>query len=261
MRNSLKAVYKMMQATQNDVPIEKQFVNELKRSIEISDKKDSKPPSQTYKPSSMQCMRNMYYQRVGAPKGGESTAVLIGICESGTDRHERVQAAVSRMRDNGFDCDYIDVSDYVTSRNLDYLEIVGKCGNETKLYDASLAMSFMCDGIIRYKNKYYILEIKTESNHKWLDRKGVADEHKRQAAAYSLAFGLDSVLFLYISRDMCDMKAFMYVVSQEEKDRVKSDIELCELYVNKGEVPPKDENVPRKACTYCAYKSLCQAEV
>ena len=259
-RNSLKSVCRLIQSTQQDIPIEKQFVADLKRSIELNDQKDARKPSMTYKPSSMNCIRNMYYQRIGADGESESSAVLVGICESGSDRHERVQAAVSRMKENGIDCEYIDVAEFVRQRNLEHLEIVSKQGYETKLFHKLLQMSFLCDGIIRYKGKYYILEIKTESIHKWLDRKDVAEEHKNQATAYSLSFNLDNVIFLYINRDNCDMKPFMYNVSEDSKDYLVNRINTCEGYVQSQKVPPKPLDVSKKACSYCNYKKQCQKD-
>ena len=47
------------------------------------------------------------------------------------------------------------------------LEIVGQSGMECKLYHKKLNMSFMCDGIIKYKSKYFIFEFKTETANKW----------------------------------------------------------------------------------------------
>ena len=65
-RNSLKNVFRLIEQTQVEVPIEQQFLADLERSIEIQSKKDSRVPSQTYKPSSMHCIRNMYFQVTGA---------------------------------------------------------------------------------------------------------------------------------------------------------------------------------------------------
>lgn len=259
-RNSLKSVCRLIQSIKEEIPIEEQFLNDLKRSIELNDQKDSRKPSQTYKPSSMLCMRQMYYQRVGIEPENESNAVLVGICESGTDRHERIQNAVSRMKENGIDCEYIDVAKFVKQRNIKDIDVVCKQGNETKLFYKSLKMSFLCDGIIRYKNKYYILEIKTESINKWYDRQGVAEEHKTQATAYSYALGLDNVIFLYINRDMCDMKAFMFTPSCESKQAMVDRIMTCENHINTNSVPSKEKDIPKKACQYCNYKRQCKID-
>lgn len=266
-RKSLKSVMNMLDAINEEIPVEQMFVNDLKRSIELNDVKDAIPGSKSYKPSSMNCIRQSYYFLTDA-KGDdwEPNSISVGICESGSDRHERIQKAVLRMQENGIDCEYVDVSQFVLTRNLDHLEIVqypsfvlGKF--ETKLYYKDLNMSFLCDGIVKYHNHYYILEIKTETSSKFFSRKDVDPSHYNQATAYSLAFGIDEVLFLYECRDNCDKKCFLFKVTDRmRKDLVKY-IKTCDKYIEKKEVPPKPEEVSKKACSYCGYKNKCKEDM
>lgn len=261
-RQSLKNVLRMIDEANQSVPVEQSFLADLKRSIELTEEQNARQPSQTYKPSSMQCIRNMYYQVVGAERDkSKANATLIGICESGTDRHERIQNAVENMKNHGIDCEYIDVAEFVKSRELSDLEIKDKKGNETHLYSKSLNMSFLCDGIIRYKGVYYVLEIKTESIYKWQSRQGVAEEHLTQGTAYATVFNIPNVIFLYINRDNTDMKAYMLEVDAKMRYEFKEQIAKCNEYVNSNTVPPKPENVSKKACMYCNYSSLCKKEV
>ena len=260
-RNSLKNVMRLIETAKETLPPEQDFLNDLKRSIELTADKGSKLPSKTYKPSGMNCIRASYYQLMGVqPDESSSSYSLIGICNSGTDIHVRIQTAVEQMKDNGMDCEYVDVAEFVKNRNLDYLNIVSKNGMETKLYHKKLNMSFMCDGIIRYKNHYYILELKTESSYKFMNRKDVDPSHYNQGTAYSLAFGLDQVLFVYINRDVLDMKAFMFNVTGEMKEGLVGYIEDCDGYVSRMIVPPKPENVTKKACNYCGYRNQCRKD-
>lgn len=257
-RNSLKAVMKAIEKANTEVPIEQQFLDDLKRSIELEDMKNARKPSATYSPSGMGCIRAMYYKRSGIDVAGENSYSMIGICESGTDRHERIQNAISRMKDNGFDCEYVDVADYVKSRGLDlYLDIVDKCGNETKLFDKIRNVSFLCDGIIKYQGKYYIVEFKTEASFKWRDRNGVDPKHYNQAITYSLELQLDSVIFVYINRDVIDYKSYLFNVSESDRERIRALIDTCENYVINKELPPLPEDACNKKCMYCAYKDLC----
>ena len=264
MRNSLKNVCKLLQQATETVPAETSFLSDLKRSIELSDKKNSRPPSQTYKPSSMKCIRNMYYQVTGAQRDdGDTPYTLVGICNSGSDIHQRIQQAVLDMKENGIDCEYVNVADYVRSRGLEYLEIVegpdfanGKY--ETKLYHKTLNMSFLCDGIIRYRGRYYILELKTEASFKFLERSGVDKSHYAQGTAYSIAFGISDVIFVYISRDMLDMKSYMFTPTDDMKQDLLGKIANCDDYVKQGVVPPKPTDLPQKVCTYCDYRDLCK---
>ena len=258
-RNALKNIIRMVEATQTELPAETMFLNDLQRSIELDNAKGSRPPSQTYKPSSMNCIRNMWYQVTGAEQDpSDTTYSFVGICNSGSDIHERVQGYVSGMKENGIDCEYINVADYVKSRNLTDIEIVGQQGMETKLYHKTLNMSFLCDGIIRYRGKYYILELKTEASFKWNERKNVDPKHYNQGIAYSIAFGLDNVIFVYISRDVLSMKAYMFEVTDDMRMTLIGKIEECDEYVKNMKTPPKPENVIRSVCSYCNYKSLCE---
>jgi hypothetical protein len=65
-RNSLKGVCKLIDQANEKLSPEQSFLADLKRSIEMTADEERRKPSQTYKPSSMKCIRNMYYQRTGA---------------------------------------------------------------------------------------------------------------------------------------------------------------------------------------------------
>ena len=261
-RDTLKSVCRLINQANESLSPEQSFLNDLKRSIELTDEKNRRKPSQTYKPSSMNCLRGMYYQVIGAePDVEPSSYCMVGICNSGSDIHIRIQQAVESMKDNGIDCEYIDVAEYVTSRNLDYLDIVSKSGMETKLYHKDLNMSFLCDGIIRYRNHYYILELKTEASFKWTNRSDVDPSHYNQATAYSIAFKLPEVMFVYINRDELDMKSYLFRPTDEMKQNLIGRITECDGYVTRQICPPKPENVTKKSCSYCAYRTRCGKEV
>lgn len=256
---ALLNVLNLVDAAKEELPIEQQFLSDLKASIEKQDEVNARKPSKSYKPSSLHCIRNMYFQVTGAEIASErATSELVGICESGTDRHDRIQKAVMAMKDTGIDCEYVNVADFVHERELTDLEVVSQQGNETKLFNTKLNISFLCDGIIKYKGKYYILEIKTETSNKFWDRHDVNPDHILQGTAYSVNLGLDDVLFLYECRDNCAKKTFMLHVTDEMKMDLIGKITECDGYVNRLIAPPKPENVSKKACTYCSYSNLCK---
>ena len=266
-RNSLKSVMKLIDAEMNELPVEQAFLNDLCRSIEITDEKGWSPGSKTYKPSGMNCIRQSYYVITGAEcDKAEASNIMVGICESGSDRHLRIQRAVLGMKENNMDCEYINVADFVRRRGLDeYLNIVRepnfeKGEFETKLYHKTLNMSFLCDGIIKYKNHYYILEIKTENSTKFFARKEVDPSHYNQATAYSIAFGIDEVLFIYECRDNCTKKAFLFNVTDEMKQNLAGYIAECDSYIDKHKTPPIPVDVAKKTCSFCSYKGRCKAD-
>ena len=261
-RTALKNVIRLIDTANETVSAEQKFLADLKRSIELDDEKGGRLPSKTYKPSGMNCIRQSFYQIVGKqPDEAKSNYTMVGICNSGTDIHVRVQTSVAGMKNNNMDCEYIDVADFVKQRNLTDLEIVSQNGMETKLYHKRLNMSFMCDGIIKFENHYYILELKTESSYKFMNRKGVDISHYKQGTAYSLALGLDEVIFVYINRDIFDMKAFMFTVTDDMKQSLIEYIEECDSYVKRLIVPPKPDDVAKKTCQYCGYRKTCQKDV
>lgn len=253
-----RGIFKLIDIANDSLPVEQAFLEDLKISI-VKDKVKHKP-STYYKPSSMVCIRNMYYQRTGTELGASnSTSELEGILESGSDRHERIQQAIINMKKNGFPCEYIDVETFVKSRNLDDIKIVGKNGIETKCLNTKYDISFLTDGIIKYRDHYYVLEIKTETSNKHWRREEPEDNHKTQATAYSLSFGINDVIFLYENRDNCSKKTFLIRVTPEMKmERVVGKIESCEGYVKRGIVPPKCED--KKACQYCNYLNQCRKD-
>lgn len=264
-KTSLKSLLSLVGEAENSSPIADSFLNQLIQSIEKTANKNTYVPSTHYKPSSMNCIRNMYYQQMRTPLDKDIKSYnLIAIGESGTDRHERIQCAVAQMRENGFDCDYVDVAQYIKQQqemgNLCDVVIKGKRGVETQLYNAALDLSFLCDGIICFKGKYYILEIKTEASKKWINRKDVDEAHQRQATAYSISLGIDDVLFIYENRDICEKKAFMYHVSDKQKEKLICLIQTCDEYLDMCIVPPKPLNITTKICQYCAYRSKCRKD-
>lgn len=258
-KQSLKNVHALIAAATKSLPVEEAFVADLEAAIEKYDLSNAREPSQCYKPSSMHCIRNMYFQIIGQEQDHErSTACLIGIGESGTDRHERIQRAVDNMKKSGIDCEYIDVAQYIADNHLDHLEVVKRSGMEVKLRHKTLNISFLCDGIIKYKGEYFILEIKTESIYKWQVRTDVAEEHVIQGTTYSACFGINNVLFLYENRDNCSKKAYvLHVTDDMKQDKVVSRIEECDGYVGRLIVPPKPTDVSKKTCGYCKYKTAC----
>ena len=262
-RESLKNICRLIDSAQQKVPPEVDFLGDLKRSIEVDNARDSRAPSKTYKPSSMNCIRNMYYQVIGTPQDdGYMPYTLVGICNSGSDIHERIQKAVNNMKENGFDCEYVNVADYIRERPelAEDIEIVSQQGMETKLYHKKLNMSFLCDGIIKYKGEYYILELKTESSMKFNMRKGVDPKHYKQGTAYSTALKIPKVLFVYISRDVLDMKSFMFRPTDDMRDEFTGNIAICNEWVAKETPPPKPEGLPRNVCEYCSYRETCRKD-
>lgn len=235
-------------------------------------------PSIYYKPSSMICLRQMFFTRKGVtPEDEAKSPSFIGICESGSDRHDRIQRVLDQMKQLGMEFEYIDVETYVKEHNLADIEILSKKGMETHCFNKRYNISFFTDGIIKYipENKYFIFEYKTEVSQKFAKRDEEELVHRTQAAAYALSFGIEDTLFVYEDRNFCNKKSFHYNVTEEDKqEKVIKKIKTCEKYLKEDKVPPKVTNKDidptfiggqdrltgpsAKICQYCKYKGECQ---
>lgn len=256
----LKQIARLIKQSTVEKEIEDQFIDDLSETISRLDSKDGRKPSQTYKPSSLGgCKRNMYFQVVGADadKNEPSQAGFVGICESGSNRHEDLQTWISRMNEAGFDCEWVDVAEFIEMRKPAGTIVKSKIGMETKCYNEILNISFLCDGVVRYRGKYYIVEIKTEDHFKFSQRVSIVDKHIVQGTAYSTCLGIDDIIFIYENRNYCTKKPFMLHVTPEMKQlHVLDEINEVEEYRQKSTVPPKSTN--SKDCYYCNYKQSCR---
>ncbi len=262
-RQSLKNVSRLINLANDDkTGVAENFLEDYKRSIELTEEKYTGLPSPTFKPSSLNCKRNCYYQIMQVqPDSGHTSFNMVGICNSGTDIHVRVQTAVMQMKENNIDCEWIDVEEYIKEKWLDYLIVREKKGTETKLYDTRYGtyISFMCDGIIKYKGKYYILEIKTESSNKWYPRENVDPKHYQQAISYSNSFGIDTVLFMYVDRDLLNVKCYEFVVNDSMRSELVHFLKDVQGYVERQIVPPKGD-IKATVCRYCPYSTQCKKD-
>jgi len=136
--------------------------------------------SRSFKPSSSKCERNMWYQLHGtSPEERSTSSALVRIGENGTDSHVRVQNYLIKMSENASAVwEYYDVERYIKEHDLD-LEVLGKNGVETKIYDKVNNIRFQTDGILynRVTNLFYVFEFKTETSLKWDKREGVDPVH------------------------------------------------------------------------------------
>lgn len=256
---SLKNIHNLIKAASEQIPAHEAFLNDLVSTICKCE--ETRKASQTYKPSSLICLRNMYYQIMGAEPNKEiKDECLIGMADIGSHRHEFLQRHVTKMKEIGIDCEWVDIEQYV-EQNCKELgtTVISKQGYEYKCYNSKYNMSFLCDGIIKYKGTYYILEIKTEGSYKWSKRVDVDEKHIPQACCYSLCFGIDRVLFVYESRDNCMKKSYLFKPTQHQlEEQVINKISKCEEYVKDCVAPPKSEN--KRICAYCNYSELCKKE-
>lgn len=240
------------------VSVEDAFLKRYEEAVRRQEERERQPvPTDYYRPSSMYgCERMLFFMRVygGAGKRDEMEVNLIEICNSGTDRHLRIQHLVEDME--GVTC--LDLEDVVKEArqkgintefvgwNEDHTE--GRCKNE------DLSIWFQPDGVINFMGKDMILEIKTESTYQHSSRFEPKMDHKYQATCYGMGLGLDYVLFFYEDRNFCGKKPYLWKITDEMREAVTNKIHNVNRALLNGIPPVKDES----KCTYCQYKTECK---
>lgn len=260
---SRKKLIGLIQASVAEQPINKKFLTDVMMSIERMEFRGRRKPSPWYKPSSMNCMRNMYFTRIEAQRDEvHREYVNVGMADTGTRRHEAIQDVLLFMNETS-DWEYIDVAAYVEKKQAEgkcrSLVVKGRAGAETHLIDKALCLSFRCDGILKYKptSEYFLFEFKNQASFKYMGKVAVDKEHHNQVVCYCTALDLDKALVLYENRDVCSLECpELFIVTDDMKNKLIADIMECEQYVSKLIPPAKCENT--KACRWCDYKSACK---
>lgn len=227
------------------------FKEDLILSIEESN--TDYQPKANYTPSNLKCIRNMWYKMKGFKADPDKVGYQgIGIRDSGTSRHLSLQKVVKSSKF----CDFLDVSEYIIANNLDYLTVSYKTEYETHLKDSRYNLSFLVDGLVKYKDKIYILEIKTENSNKFYNQLEVQEDHLNQISCYSLSLNIDKALFVYENRDTLELKVYELDITDDMRYKVINLISTCNEYLALNKVPPKSTN--SSDCNYCRYKSICK---
>ena len=93
--------------------------------------------------------------------------------------------------------------------------------------------------------------------------KGVSEEHRVQAIAYSILFGVDECIFTYesVAKDgwtkgeeaKIDLRTFYIKITEEDRKELLDRLsEIAKQYYN-NEIPAKEDK-----CFFCVYKNACE---
>ncbi|MDK0636866.1 PD-(D/E)XK nuclease family protein [Clostridium perfringens] len=131
------------------------------------------------------------------------------------------------------------------------------------------AINGMCDGILEYKpdGSKVLFEFKTKSTTigcvGTYKLKGVQDEHRTQAIAYSLLFGVDEVVFMYesVAKDgwtkgaeaKVDFRTFYVKVTEEDRQQLLDKFSEVAKDFYEKKIPEKEDK-----CFFCVYKEACE---
>lgn len=249
-----------------EIPITEQFLKHLQEGILSYSKSHEHNPSNWYKPSSLNCLRQMYYMRKGYEQEElEESYNGIGMADTGTRRHESIQEVLLWLNTQP-DCKfiYVDVEDYISKKHeegkLLHIEVQGKKGAETLLVDHQLNTRFMCDGLIYCveQDLYSIFEFKNQISFKYKNKKYVDTEHEFQVTSYCTSLDTKDAFVLYENRDTCLLNIpEHFKATKKRKETLQKRIELCEECVSNNTVPDAEET---KHCKWCRYKNQCKKD-
>lgn len=247
---------------------EDKFLANYNKALEQKSKKtEQKTPFNYTRPSSLgKCPREIYYMRNQQPQEKESNTEwrynLLGILESGTDRHERIQATLQEMETMGIlkNIDIEQATERARSRGVN-TEFVGwnEDRTEGRCKNNDYGIYFQPDGLLEYEGKTILFEIKTCSHFKFQKlkkQKKPFEEHLYQATAYALGLDVDQVLFFYEERGFTAHRLFLVDITKEMKQTVIDKLKYLDHCVKNEELPRAETD----KCQYCKYKTLCASD-
>lgn len=221
--------------------------------------KNAEPANKTFAPSSFRCNRRSWFRLRGVqpdtPKTFDRT--LSFAADIGTACHRIIQ---TNLRD-ALGEDWIAVKDYLAANPIPYeykLEDSDD-GLETKVEIMNPPLRFACDGIIKWKGEYYLLEIKTSEFTSWDDLTDPKSEHVDQIKCYASILGIHKILTIYQDRQYGGIKSYEMFVSDADMKSVKDRFKYVQDMVEANLAP---EALPKgdKWCTpsMCPYHKKCR---
>lgn len=267
-RKAGNSVVKTIKAVQRSQPVHQKFLSDLCHAIEEHDKASRRKSSKYYKPSSMTCMRQMYYQRTGAQRDDRKQGYeYIGMADTGSRRHEAIQEVLLEMKKMGFPWKYWDIEEFLKqhrwpNNQCKNLKVVRKDGAETLLRDEVLHVSFRTDGVLEdlsdtTGDPFYLFEFKNQTSIQAAGKTSVDEKHYSQIDTYGMELLLNKALVLYENRDRCTLfLPELYMIPDTAKESRTALLMEAEGYVERA-IPPPKPPITKGLCTFCDYKDQC----
>lgn len=213
------------------------------------------PKAQTFAPSSFRCARKCWFRLRGVETDMLTTPDLIlnFKAEVGTARHLVIQSNLKAALGS----DWLDVEEFLSDHPIPYEYVLTKNGLETLVEIKNPPVRFACDGIIRWNDKIYLLEIKTADYDSWNSLTDWKAEHKDQIKCYSSLLHIPNILVIYEDRQYGGMKCYEEFVNDLESQAVLERMSYIQQMVEYNLAP---ERVPdgNYICNNCEYRLKCK---
>lgn len=217
------------------------------------------PSRKTFAPSSFRCKRIQWFRLRGVQPDKPKTAdaVLDFTAVVGTALHRMIQ---ENLKDALGDR-WIDVPTYIQKYVPNPDKYTCKPSTDSLETLVSLSdppVSFSCDGIIRWKDEFILLEIKSSEFASWSDLTDPKPQHVDQTKCYCALLNLHRTFFLYIDRQYGGLKCYDVRYPEDVTSKVWSDmkdVHDAAIYHLCPDPLPKGDSWCTEA--YCKYYKKC----
>lgn len=213
-------------------------------------------PHKTFAPSSARCLRRSWFRIRGVqPDTPKPDKVLNFTAQIGEACHKIIQQNLKEALGD----DWISPRAYLAEHPLKYKYELEEGEYETKISIDYPPFRFACDGIIRYKGKYYLLEIKTSEFSSFDKLTDPKPHHIAQVKYYCALLGIRDVLFIYQDRQYGDLKCYELHFSDSDIDGVLDEINYV-LEMVAANLPPEKLPTGDAWCapSQCPYYNVCK---
>lgn len=224
------------------------------------------PSSRTFAPSSFRCDRKSWFRL----KGSEPDRIDLDIpmqftAMVGTACHHNIQSRLIRLSNSLEETStsanifkWIEVEDYLRDNPIPYKYKLKKNGFETEVEILEpFPVKFACDGIIYWKGKYFLLEIKTSELSSFSKLSSYKEYHRDQIVCYCTMLGIHDVFVVYQERQFGSMKCFTFHVNDREMRDVTDRMQYVMSCVEDN-IAPTPLAVGDPFCSGCVYAKKCR---
>ena len=218
---------------------------------------ETRQPSMTFAPSSIRCKRISWFRLRGvAPEQEvEVDRSFNFTAKIGTACHRIIQEQLAEQLGD----DWLDVEEYLNSMERPYKYTCTKSGMETNVEIEEPAIKFSPDGLLRFKDKIYLLEIKTSEYGSFNELEAPKPHHIDQIKCYATLLNVKDVLVLYQDRQYGGMKCYELHISAGDMQMVWDMFKEVQDCV-KNNIPPARLPKGDKWCSpsRCRYFNKCK---
>lgn len=214
----------------------------------------TQPHKQVFAPSSAYCDRKIWFRFRGVnPDTPTSTDYYNEFVKMiGDACHIYIQSLLKETLGE----DWIDVGEYLKGINTPYEYTTEVDGYETHVAINDPPICFSVDGIIKYRGKLYLIEIKSLEHNSFSEIFEPRERDVSQTATYQLLLGIEDVMYIYIDRLYGNVKCFEYRNSIKPFDDIVNHCREIKQMADAMIAPPKCY-LP-SVCSMCEYKQRCK---